>query len=336
MAEAEAMYLRALLGYEKAWGVEHTSTLNTVNNLGIVYKNQGKMAEAETMYLRALQGKEKAWGAEHTSTLDTVNNLGNLYADQGKMAEAEAMYLRALRGFEKTRGAEHPSTLNTINNLGNVYKNQGKVAEAEEMYLRALRGCEKAWGTEHQSVSRTVNNLRLLFFEQIWKQTFQSEEIVCDKFQILDKIFNLAYTWGSISPGMFGTLGRIFLWASDEPNAQIAFQQEIEVRKGVSVYANIECDGCHRPLTCATQRLVCKRCRDVDICDECYRKHQMGLEISTCSNHVFWAISSDIASNSSQEDAGESTKLLWLRTLMKRHSAAGFDCDNASSESMQE
>jgi tetratricopeptide (TPR) repeat protein len=117
----------------EALGAEHTSTLDTVNNLGSLYKNQGKMAEAEAMFLRAPQGKEKAWGPEHTSTLNTVNNLGMLYADQGNMAEAEAMYLRALQGKAKTWGAEHTSTLDTVNNLGNLYKNQGKMVEAEAM-----------------------------------------------------------------------------------------------------------------------------------------------------------------------------------------------------------
>jgi len=50
MVEAEAMYRRALEGYEKALGPEHTSTLNTVNNLGLLYTNQGKVVEAEAMY----------------------------------------------------------------------------------------------------------------------------------------------------------------------------------------------------------------------------------------------------------------------------------------------
>jgi hypothetical protein len=53
------MYMRALRGKEKAWGAEHTSTLDTVNNLGNLYKSQGKMAEAEEMYMRALHGYEK-------------------------------------------------------------------------------------------------------------------------------------------------------------------------------------------------------------------------------------------------------------------------------------
>jgi len=54
------MYSRALAGYEKAWGSEHTSTLTTVNNLGHLYEKQGRLKDAEVMYNRALAGKEKA------------------------------------------------------------------------------------------------------------------------------------------------------------------------------------------------------------------------------------------------------------------------------------
>jgi tetratricopeptide (TPR) repeat protein len=163
LAEAEAMYQRALRGEEKAWGLEHTSTLDTVSNLGVLYKDQGRLAEAEAMYQRALRGREKAWGLEHTSTLDTVNNLGNLYKDQGKLVKAEAMYERALRGKEKAWGLQHTSTLNTVNNLGNLYTDQGKLVKAEAMYERALRGREKAWGLEHTSTLDTVNNLGVLY-----------------------------------------------------------------------------------------------------------------------------------------------------------------------------
>ena len=74
------------------------STLNIFDNLGILYRKQGKLDKAEEMYLRALAGKEKALGSNHTSTLDTVNNRGILYHDQGKLDEAEQMYLRALVG----------------------------------------------------------------------------------------------------------------------------------------------------------------------------------------------------------------------------------------------
>ena len=160
--EAEALYQRALAGSEKALGPGHISTLDTVNNLGVLYWNQGKLAEAEAMYQRALTGSEKALGPEHTSTLDIVHNLGILYQDQGKLAEAEAVYQRALVGKEKALGPEHTSTLNTVNNLGTLYRNQGRLAEAEAMYQRALVGYEKALGPEHTSTLGIVSNLDLL------------------------------------------------------------------------------------------------------------------------------------------------------------------------------
>ena len=54
------MYLRTLAGYEKVWGLEHTSTLDTVNNLGNIHRRRGKIKEADAMYLRALAGYKEA------------------------------------------------------------------------------------------------------------------------------------------------------------------------------------------------------------------------------------------------------------------------------------
>ncbi|KAI5920957.1 hypothetical protein F4810DRAFT_680379 [Camillea tinctor] len=135
-------------------------------NLGILYKDQGKLQEAEDMYLRALQAYEKAWGPDHTLTLDTVNNLGLLYAEQGKLQKAEGMYLQALQGHEKAWGPDHTSTFDTVNNLGILYAKQGKLQKAEGMYLRALQKKEKAWGPDHTSTLDTVNNLGLLYADQ--------------------------------------------------------------------------------------------------------------------------------------------------------------------------
>ncbi|THZ14755.1 TPR-like protein [Aureobasidium pullulans] len=165
-AEAEETYKRALAESEKALGLKHSSTSDTVNKLGNLYQAKGRFAEAEEMYKRALAGKEKALGPEHTSTLDTVSDLGNLYVNQGKPAEAEAMFERALAGREKALGPEQMSTLRIVNNLGNLYRAKGRFAEAEEMYKRALAGKEKALGLEHTSTLDTVNNLGNLCTEQ--------------------------------------------------------------------------------------------------------------------------------------------------------------------------
>ncbi|KAH7131160.1 pfs protein [Dactylonectria macrodidyma] len=135
---------------------------DAVNNLGSLYKDQGKFKEAEEMYERALEGTEKALGPHHTSTLTTVNNLGNLYKDQGKFKEAVEMYERALEGKEKALGPHHTSTLTTVNNLGSLYKDQGKSKEAEEMYGRALHGFQTALGPNHPNSSMVMRNMESL------------------------------------------------------------------------------------------------------------------------------------------------------------------------------
>ncbi|KIX05938.1 uncharacterized protein Z518_03912 [Rhinocladiella mackenziei CBS 650.93] len=163
---ADQMYMLALAGYEKELGPDHTSTLSTVNNLGNLYRDRGKLDEAEKMYQRALAGYEKALGADHPSTLNTVTDLGLLYAEQGKLDEAETMYQRALAGFEKALGGDHTSTLKTVNNLGLLYTDQGRLDEAEKMYQRALVGLEKALGADHPLTLRTVNNLSQLYANQ--------------------------------------------------------------------------------------------------------------------------------------------------------------------------
>jgi tetratricopeptide (TPR) repeat protein len=78
--------------YKRALGPDHTSTLSTVNNLGNLYRKQGKLAEAEQMYQRALAGYEKASQSETIPALKAVRNLGLLYRDQGKLKDAEKMF----------------------------------------------------------------------------------------------------------------------------------------------------------------------------------------------------------------------------------------------------
>jgi Tfp pilus assembly protein PilF len=151
------MYERALQGYEEALGPNHTSTLDTLNNLGVLYEDQGKLGEAEKIYERALQGYEEALGPNHTSTLDTLNNLGVLYVDQGKLGKAEQMYERALRGYEalgNVRVQQYLPALNTLENMGDLYLRQSETAKAQAMYARALSEFSTVLG---QSSKRCVD-----------------------------------------------------------------------------------------------------------------------------------------------------------------------------------
>ncbi|KAF2632495.1 purine and uridine phosphorylase [Macroventuria anomochaeta] len=96
-----------------ALGAEHTSTLNTVNNLGLLYSDQGKLDEAEKMYMQALEGYEKAVGQEAISTfrpaLNAMWDLGSLFDRQRRVEDAILLYAKALAGYQQVVGDDHAS-----------------------------------------------------------------------------------------------------------------------------------------------------------------------------------------------------------------------------------
>lgn len=166
LREAREMYRRALQEQEKTLGLNHQSTLTTVNNLGLLYYDQREWKDADALLQRAFSGREKTLGPEHASTLSSINNLGLLYTRQGRFEEAGAMYQRALQGCEKTLSPDHTLTLTTLNNLGGLYTSQGKLEDAEAMFQRALEGQEKILGPEHVNTLITCRNLGQLYCDQ--------------------------------------------------------------------------------------------------------------------------------------------------------------------------
>ena len=63
----------------KALGLEHPDTLQSMNNLALLYQHQGKYADAEPLYKEALAGRQQALELEYPDTLTSMNNLALLY-----------------------------------------------------------------------------------------------------------------------------------------------------------------------------------------------------------------------------------------------------------------
>ena len=97
----------------------------SLNNLAVLYTEQGRYAEAEPLYKRALAIDEKALGPDHPDVATALNNLAGLYDDQGRYAEAEPLYKRALAIREKALGPDHPDVAASLNNLAALYRRPG-------------------------------------------------------------------------------------------------------------------------------------------------------------------------------------------------------------------
>jgi tetratricopeptide (TPR) repeat protein len=160
------MFERALEGYEKTWGQEHTSALNSVNNLGNLYGSQDRFQEAEPLFIRAIEGYEKTWGREHTSTLNAINNLGTLYQSKDRPQEAHALFKRALEGYEVALGsvlvATYIPALNTLENLGLICAELERSNEALLFYQRALSGTKAVFGQISEAYSSLLDRINSL------------------------------------------------------------------------------------------------------------------------------------------------------------------------------
>ncbi|KPA14518.1 kinesin [Candidatus Magnetomorum sp. HK-1] len=136
---------------------------NTLNNLALFYKSQGKYAEAEPLYKKSLEIRESK---NHPDVAESLNNLAGLYYSQGKYAEAEPLYQRSLGIVEKALAKDHPNVATTLNNLAALYESQGKYAEAESLYQRSLGIRETKLGKDHPDVAASLNNLAGLYYHQ--------------------------------------------------------------------------------------------------------------------------------------------------------------------------
>jgi tetratricopeptide (TPR) repeat protein len=81
---------------EKVLGVDHLSTLDSMNNLALVLRRQGKYYKAKKMHRQALELREKVLSVDHPSTLISMNNLASVLQDQDKHNEAEKIHQHTL------------------------------------------------------------------------------------------------------------------------------------------------------------------------------------------------------------------------------------------------
>ena len=195
---------RAVALTEKLTGPDDPAVANSLSNLGLVLRRQGKLEEARAAYERALRIREKTLGPEHPDVARILAALSALASNGGDFARARELGERAvqiaekagdpvneavaannlalalfqlndytgskqrleqaLHAYERALGPEHPEVGKTLSNLANVVSESGDLAEARRLYERAIAIQEKRQGPNHPDVALNVNNLGDVFY----------------------------------------------------------------------------------------------------------------------------------------------------------------------------
>ena len=77
-------------------GADDPSTLTSMNNLAVTYRQQGKLTEAAKMHEEVLAKRQVILGDDHPDTLTSMHNLAETYRQQGKLTEAAKMHEEVL------------------------------------------------------------------------------------------------------------------------------------------------------------------------------------------------------------------------------------------------
>jgi CHAT domain-containing protein/Tfp pilus assembly protein PilF len=195
---------RAVALTEKVAGPDDPAVANSLSNLGLVLRRQGKLDEARAAYERALRIREKTVGPDHPDVARVLAALSALASNAGDFprgrelgeravqiaekagdsvneavaannlalalfqlndyAESKRRLEQALHAYERALGPDHPEVGKTLSNLANVVSESGDLAEARRLYERAIAIQEKRQGPNHPDVALNVNNLGDVFY----------------------------------------------------------------------------------------------------------------------------------------------------------------------------
>lgn len=124
--------LTALSNKEKQVFVESRSF--ALNNIGLIYKQQGDYGNAISNYQKALALSESVDDKKGIAT--SYNNIANVYRNQGNYAKAIEYYMLSLKIHEEI-GYKTGIAIST-NNIGILYEFQGNFDKAIEYYTMSL------------------------------------------------------------------------------------------------------------------------------------------------------------------------------------------------------
>jgi tetratricopeptide (TPR) repeat protein len=150
---------RALAGYVRVLGADHTDTLTARNNLAATYESAGDLGRAIPLYEQTLADRLRVLGADHPQTLTARNNLAGAYQVAGDLGRAIPLYEQTLADSVRVLGADHPDTLCSRNNLAYTYQVAGDLGRAIPLYEQTLADSVRVLGADHPSTLLSRSNL---------------------------------------------------------------------------------------------------------------------------------------------------------------------------------
>jgi tetratricopeptide (TPR) repeat protein len=118
--QAEAQYMRAVSGFEKAPVMNQRLLAMALHNLGATYRELRRLEDAKQVLSRALALRQQAYGDDHPLTASTLGQLGTIHLAAGELTRAEVLLQSALSTHERLLPPAHPDRVSIVHNLAQL------------------------------------------------------------------------------------------------------------------------------------------------------------------------------------------------------------------------
>jgi serine/threonine protein kinase/tetratricopeptide (TPR) repeat protein len=181
LAQAEPILNRALELRRKKFGGAHTKVGQTLNNLALVYDEQGKFEQAEATHREALRIR-RGLGPKDPGISNSLSNLGITLRHSGKYEEAATVLREALALRREANGNDHPLVANTLNILGLTLGELGKYAESEPILRESLAIRRKVLPPTHPNLADALSAVAAALQDQL--RLDQAEQFYLESLKI--------------------------------------------------------------------------------------------------------------------------------------------------------
>jgi eukaryotic-like serine/threonine-protein kinase len=120
-------------------GSDHLDTLQSMNNVAVLYMDANRSSDAIPLFAQTLKGLRDKVGPDSPHALTTMNNLADAYLVSEKWTDAEKIARECLERRVKT-GADEWPRFQTMSQLGAALAGQRKYDQAEDFLIRGYEG----------------------------------------------------------------------------------------------------------------------------------------------------------------------------------------------------
>lgn len=174
----------------------------TLNDLGVLLRDQGDFADAESLLTEALAIRRPTQAEHPNEVAITLVELARSYIDRGDLPRAEPLFREALDLRRRALGNEHRETATSLSDLGLLLWEKGDLPAAEAHLRECWEISKKALGPGHPDVGTSLANVALVVFDRgdyAAAETMNREALAIRRAGLGEKHPNIANTLNNLA-----------------------------------------------------------------------------------------------------------------------------------------